>query len=86
MLLLRNLFATQLFELGHVRGVLGCGLDLPGQQLHSTTQIVEGLVKASIVETLQRLHRSPATDLDEVLSRRAAALWTNSPSDRLFST
>ena len=32
MLLLRNIFATELFELGMVRSVLGCGFATPGER------------------------------------------------------
>lgn len=86
MVLLRNLFATQLFELGHVRGVLGCGLAQPWERLSLAYEIVEALIHNTVARALRRRREPAQMSLEEALPRLAAALWTNSPDDRLFKT
>lgn len=84
MLLLRNLFATQLFELGHVRGILACGLANSGERLAISSLGVEPLIHDTVTAPFERLRSGPTGDLEYILPRLAAALWTNRPDDRLF--
>jgi cellulose synthase operon protein C len=87
MLLLRNRFATQLFELGFVRGILGCGLGPPEDAFELNRNIVMGLMTQSVSATLRDLRRRPVGDGDpfnQALSITGAALWTNNPDDQLF--
>jgi hypothetical protein len=84
MLLLRNRFATDLFELGNTRGILGCGLAAPRDRLAISSSIIEQLLYDTVSSGLGQLRSEPMDDLEQILSRRAAALWTNDPDDRLF--
>jgi hypothetical protein len=84
MLLQRNLFSTQLFELGHVRGILGCGLASPSERVMLSSLIVEALTHDTVGSPVTRLATSGIGDLNYVLPRMAAALWTNEPNERLF--
>lgn len=83
MLLLRNLFATQVFELGHVRGILGCGLGLPEDRAPLLRFILPRLLH-DIVSTPLRLRPPPSRNLERDLAWQAMALWSNNPDDRLF--
>lgn len=85
MLLLRNRFAAQLFDLGHVRGILGCGLATSWERYELTQAIVGALVNNTLGETLANLRR-PSKALENVLPGMGSALWTNDPHDRLFAT
>jgi hypothetical protein len=91
MLLLRNGFAAQLFDLGHVRGILGCGLASPWARYELSQAIVNALMTKSIGETMAELRERPGYsthgngDLEESLPGVGSALWTNSPDDRLFT-
>ncbi len=96
MLLLRNLFATQLFELGHVRGILGCGMANPSDRYLLTSRFVSALVNGTLIDALDslrsevpgfsgRLNDFAERDLEYVLPRFCAALWSNQPHDRLFT-
>ncbi|MCK1700644.1 ATP-binding protein [Bradyrhizobium sp. 146] len=84
MLLLRNMFATELFELGMARGVLGCGLATPDKRHALSAIITDALLSDSVTAPIHRLRDVPPIDLDQLLPRHAAALWTNDPEDRLF--
>jgi cellulose synthase operon protein C len=86
MLLLRNLFATQLFELGHVRGVLGHGFAQPWERLTLSYKIVEFLVRHNVAQAVHREDGPSPTKLEEALPHLAAALWTNHPDDYLFNS
>jgi hypothetical protein len=84
MLLLRNIFATELFELGMVRGILGCGLATPGERQELSAIIADALLSDGVTAPIHRLRAEPPSHLDQLLPRHAAALWTNDPEDRLF--
>ncbi len=83
MLLLRNTFAAQLFDLGHVRGVLACGLAPQWQRHELTSLLVRQLVEAGPGAALRELRRQAAaeasTSLERVLARGAVALWAAEP-------
>jgi tetratricopeptide (TPR) repeat protein len=84
MLLLRNLFASRLFERGHVRGILGCGLARPDQRLLLARRWIEPLLLRSPAEARQSLADGVAVDLEGCLPQTAAALWSNAPGIPLF--
>jgi len=84
MLLLRNIFAAELFEFGAARGVLACGLARPDERQNLTAKIVEALLSDCVRAPVNRLRAEPPRDLGHVLPRHGAALWTNDPKDRLF--
>jgi len=84
MLLLRNIFATNLFELGMVRGILGCGLATPGERQELSATIADALLSDGVTAPIHRLRAEPPSHLDHILPRHAAALWTNDPEDRLL--
>jgi tetratricopeptide (TPR) repeat protein len=84
MLLLRNIFAAELFEFGAARGVLGCGLARPDEREGLLSWIIEALLYDRVPAAIRRLRSEPLGDLGHVLPRLAAALWTNDPEDRLF--
>lgn len=89
MLLLRNMFATQLFQLGHVRGILGMGLAPPHQRLPLATLAIEALIERIVIQALAALRMtepaySPAMSLDDGLSRFCAALWAGHGDDSIF--
>ncbi|WFU51893.1 ATP-binding protein [Sinorhizobium terangae] len=84
MMLLRNIFAAELFEFGVARGVLACGLARPDERQDLTAKIAEALLSDCVRAPLSRLRAEPPRDLGHVLPRHAAALWTNDPKDRLF--
>jgi tetratricopeptide (TPR) repeat protein/type II secretory pathway predicted ATPase ExeA len=84
MLLLRNLFASRLFERGHVRGILGCGLARPDQRLQLARRWIQALLLGSPAAALQTLADGVPVDLDACLAQAAAALWSNAPDKPLF--
>jgi hypothetical protein len=84
MLLLRNLFASRLFERGHVRGILGCGLARPDQRLQLARRWIQSLLLGSPAAARQTLADGVPVDLDACLAQAAAALWSNAPDNRLF--
>ncbi|CCD95598.1 hypothetical protein BRAO375_450004 [Bradyrhizobium sp. ORS 375] len=84
MLLLRNLFAAELFELADTRGVLACGLARPDEKLELSMTIVDALLSDCVRAPITRLRAEPPGDLGHVLPRHAAALWTNDANDRLY--
>lgn len=94
-LLRRNTFATQLFELGHVRGVFAGGLANSYERFLLTSRYVAALLRGNVIDALdalrsdvpdhpQRLSTFSDQDFEFVLARLGAALWTNAPQDRLF--
>jgi tetratricopeptide (TPR) repeat protein len=85
MLLLRNRFAAQLFAMGHVRGILGCGLASPQDRYELSQATVNALMTKSVGETLADLRR-PGGSLEDLLPGMGSGLWTNNPDDRLFAT
>jgi hypothetical protein len=85
MLLLRNRFATELFDYGATRGVLACGLSRPFERVALSATIVDALLSGPVISALHALRTGPAEDFESILSRHAVALWTNNPEDRLFS-
>ena len=84
MLLLRNLFASRLFERGHLRGILGCGRALPDQRLLLATRWIEALLLGSPAWARHALADGGAADLDACLAQAATALWSNTPNMPLF--
>ena len=86
MLLLRNLFATHLFELRHVRGILGCGLGEPEDRGRLLDAIVRSLLSDTVSAPLQRSRTGLPDPLEYLLPWRGMALWTNDPDDRLFES
>jgi tetratricopeptide (TPR) repeat protein len=84
MLLLRNLFASRLFERGHVRGILGCGLAIPDQRLLLASRWIEALLLGSPAGARHALSDGVPADLDACLAQAAAALWSNAPTMPLF--
>lgn len=96
MLFLRNLFAAQLFELGHVRGVLACGLAEPSDRYLLTSRLIADLLNEPVLNLVDglrsevpdfhhHLERFTDQDLEFVIPRFCAALWTNLPQERLFA-
>jgi hypothetical protein len=89
MLLLRNVFAAQLFEMGHVRGLLACGLAQPWERFEFTRMMVFALLEHGLPGAMSKLrppserHDFLAQKLEHVLPRFAAALWTGDPADRV---
>jgi hypothetical protein len=85
MLLLRNIFATELFDFGKTRGILGCGLALPEERIALSAVVVDALLADRVTAPIRGLRAAGAPDdLDHILPRQGAALWTNDPEDRLF--
>jgi lipopolysaccharide biosynthesis regulator YciM len=84
MLLLRNLFASRLFERGHVRGILGCGLAQPDQRLLLASRWIEALLLGTPAGARHALADGVPADLDACLAQAAAALWSNAPDNPLF--
>jgi hypothetical protein len=83
-MLLRNRFATQLFDLGHVRGILGCGLAQPWGRYELSQATVGALMTKTVGETLAELRQATAS-LEDSLPGMGSALWTNNCNDRLFA-
>lgn len=95
MLLLRNRFASDLFETGTVRGILGCGLAPPGARFEMTRDIVGTLTREGLPGVCQVLRPGDGASrgdllarapIEESLSRLGAALWTTDPDDRLYAS
>ena len=84
MLLLRNLFASRLYERGHVRGILGCGLAQPDQRLLLASRWIEALLLGTPAGARHALADGVPADLDACLAQAAAALWSNAPYNPLF--
>jgi hypothetical protein len=88
MLLLRNLFAAQLVELGHVSGVLACGLAASFERFDVTRELVRGLLRegpGGAVSALRRHVRPLDRDNFEfVLPRLGPCLWTNHLDDAVL--
>lgn len=89
MLLLRNTFASQLFGLGHVRGVLACGLAPPEQRFDVTREVVFSLIRGGprrVVGALRRELSSlgaggEGSRLENALPRSALGVWAANPRD-----
>jgi hypothetical protein len=84
MLFLRNLFATQLFELGHARGILACGLADSNERLALSSLCVAPLMQGTVTDAIKSLRAGGPGGIEFVLPRLGAAPWTNRPDDRLF--
>jgi len=87
MLLLRNAFASQVFQLAVVRGILGVGFAGDLERMPLTKMMLSALLKNGPEDALHALRvassstirSSPPQDLFVVLPRLAAALWMHRP-------
>ena len=84
MLLLRNRFAGELFQLAPLRTLLACGLAHDSERLHLTFNMLERGIAGGVFGALHALREGkPHDDLVRVLPRLGAALWAHGPDDSM---